>query len=50
MQQPADNAKCHELRAKLTSANGVLLEIHKALLDHKREGYKRQPGRIEPSG
>jgi hypothetical protein len=49
-QEPTSDLLHHELRVKLNDAHSLLLQIHKALLDHERERYEKQHGRIEAPG
>jgi hypothetical protein len=50
MQQPAGAPMQYELRTRLNDAHGLLLSIHKALLDHERNGYEKKHGHIETPG
>src|ERR1041385_7069114 len=50
MPQSTDNLTYDELRGKLNDTHGMLLRIHRALLDHERERYEKKQGRIETRG
>jgi len=42
----SENELTEKTRAQLRSVRGVLLNLHKTLLDFEREGYEREQGKI----